>query len=197
MLLRSGWALIVALSATWGFQRQTASPRALKTNIDPPVRAIGANYFADLQQSQVWIVLEPPLIEPPSGGPVQLNFTFAFAGTRIDGSPTTIRVRAQMGCWAFPMLIRQPILRFVTPTTIIDLTARPADYRWFRSCYGTDGSSDTVVADLPFQAVRQLAHSETLAVDALGLALKFGVADAMALRSFVDAIEYGVIVHRP
>ena len=73
------------------------------TNTSPRVRAIGANYFDSLSQSQVWVNIEP---QPTERGPAPfiLNVTVAFPGRRLDHQPPAVSLRAQTRC--FPMEAR-------------------------------------------------------------------------------------------
>ena len=143
--------------------------RTVRIKTTPPLREIGANYFKALKQSQVWINIEPELLEggPP---PVLVNLTVAFPGVRLNHEPLSVAVRAQPRCYpkVFPDRVRQPILRFqLAGSTRIDLTETGAAYQWLASC--SKSQPDTVIAHVPLTVVRQVAGTTNVKVEALGL----------------------------
>jgi hypothetical protein len=167
------------------------------TNTTPKLGQIGANYFEPLKQSQIWINAEPELMEA-GPAPVLLNLTIAFPGVRLSHQPTTVAVRAQPRCFpqVFPEHVRQPILRFlVNASTTIDLTAPGAAYQLVPSC--SESQPDTVIAEVPFTLLRQIAEGMNVTVDALGFALRFTTNDGAAWRLFVHTVENGTTVVQP
>lgn len=164
------------------------------TNTSPKLREIGANYFEPLKQSQIWINVEPELTEA-GPAPVQLNLTITFPGVRLNHQPTTVAVRAQPRCvpQVFPGRVRQPILRFlVNGSTKIELTAAGAAYQLVRSC--SKSQPDTVIAQVPFILIGQIAESMNVTVDALGFGLRLTTDDRAAWRLFVHTVENGATV---
>ena len=83
----------------------------LSQNSTPSLAQLGSFYFETLNQSQIWINLEPQG-SIPGPNPIRLNFTVAFTGRILDRAPDIVEVRAESMNTAFPMRIRQPILRF-------------------------------------------------------------------------------------
>src|SRR2546427_2615436 len=67
------------------------------TNPSPQPRAIGANYFGDWNQSQVWMNVAPELPKPDPI-PVILNLTVAFPGLQLSQAPAAVQVRAESIC---------------------------------------------------------------------------------------------------
>jgi hypothetical protein len=171
-----------------------ASGRSIvATNTTPQLREIGANYFAPLKQSQVWMNVEPELSDSDPV-PVMLNVTVVLPGLRLNQAPATVQVRAESICTAFPLRIRQPILRFVvTRTTTINLTGTGSTYQFVSHC-SKKGPLDAIVADLPFDSLRQIAQATDVTVDALGFSLRLASADLAAWRVFVHTVEGGVTV---
>jgi len=180
------------------FSAQVDDPRQLSsdnhtvaTNATPKLREIGANYFEALKQSQIWINVEPELMEI-GPAPVILNLTVAFAGFQLNDPPNSVAVRAQPRCFpiVFPERVREPLLRFlVNGSTKIDLTAVGATYQWIPSC--SESQRDTVIAQVPVAVVRQIAEGGDVTVDALGFALRFTTADSVAWRLFLRTVEHG------
>ncbi len=166
------------------------------TNPSPKLRDIGANYFDALHQSQVWMNVEP---EPPQGepAPVTLNVTVAFDGLRLSHPPATVQIRASSIDTAFPLRIRQPILRFVlNGTTPLDLTTETSSYRFVagpQPAWG-DAPADTIVTDLRFASLQQIAQAREVTVDALGFSVRLAPADLTAFRLFIHTLEDGVVV---
>ena len=77
----------------------------------PSLGQIGAFYFEIMDQSQVWIDLEPQNSEP-GPNPIKLNFTVAFHGHEIEHAPDMVEVRARSYNTAFPQITRRPMLGF-------------------------------------------------------------------------------------
>src|SRR5688500_18131169 len=76
-------------------------------NLSPDLRTIGAAYFESLNESQVWINLEPRNLE--SGpNPLRLNITVSFSGRNLRSAPRTVDVRVQDDCAVFPLRVRTP-----------------------------------------------------------------------------------------
>jgi hypothetical protein len=176
-----------------GTGAMASDPRIVATQTMPQLREIGANYFEALKQSQVWMNIEPASVRA-GPAPVRLNVTVAFAGRRLNQPPSVVQVRAEFMCAAFPLRIRQPILRFViADSATLDLTADRSKYQFVPHCSGR-GPLDTIIAELPFDTWRRMAAAEDVTADALGFSVRFTSADFAAWRTFVQTIEAGVIV---
>ena len=85
----------------------------LQTNATPAPGQIGAFYFEALNESQVWVDLSPESVEP-GPRPVLLNVTVRFKGRRSPSAPAVADIRATSVHIAFPLRLRQPILRLAT-----------------------------------------------------------------------------------
>jgi hypothetical protein len=157
-------------------------------NAGPPPRVIGAFYFDALNQSQVWVDLDPLSREGPS--PVRLNFTIAFKGRTLTGPPKTATIRASSSMMANPLRVRLPVLRFhLADDTIIDLTTPDRVYLFTASCENC--SSDTLVTDLPFRDLQVIAQSSVVSVDAMGFDVRLVPDDMAAIRKLIDAVADG------
>ena len=173
------WAYRVLLAVT-----------ILSPNPTPSLGQLGAYYFETLNQSQVWINLEPQG-SIPGPNPVRLNITVAFSGRMLDRTPDAVEVRAESVDFAFLLRIRQPILRFqLGDSTTIDLTAPGKTFLFIGRC--PDCPADTVVARMSFDALRSIAKSSTVGIDALGFAAHLKPADLQSLRKFIDVVGNGV-----
>jgi hypothetical protein len=173
----------------WAF-RVLLVVTVLSPNLTPSLGQLGACYFETLNQSQIWINLEPQG-SIPGPNPIRLNITVAFTGLRLDRAPDFVEVRAESVNSAFPMRIRQPILRFqLGDGTEMDLTAPGKTFHFIGRCL--DCPADTVVARIPFDALRSIANSNTVSIDALGFAAHLKPPDLTSLRKFIDVVGNGV-----
>jgi hypothetical protein len=169
-----------------------ASGTIVSTNVNPRLREIGAIYFDALDQSQVWMNVAPELPKPDPA-PVILNMTVAFHGLELKGAPTNVRVRAESVTGTFPLRIRQPTLRFVLDrSTTIDLTGPGSTYQFIPS--SQDGAVDTIVTEMPFDSLRQIARATNVTLDALGFSMPLTPADLAAWRVFIHTVEDGLVV---
>ena len=173
-------------------QRPGGVGRVLTANANPPLRQVGTNYFESLNESQVWINLEPQLAEV-GPNPVLLNLTIRFPGRRLE-RPVAVAFRAQTVCFptVFPTRVRLPILRFLVDGVLVDLTADKS-YQFVPSC-SAEGSEDTLVLQAPFAFLRELARSPKVTVQALGFSLWLTPDDLAALRLFVDTANDGLTI---
>lgn len=162
----------------------------LSPNPNPSLGQLGAYYFDTLNQSQVWINLQPQGLE--SGpDPIRLNVTVAFPGRMLERVPDVVNVRAESMSSVFPMRIRQPVLRFqLGGGTEMDLTAPGNGFQFIARC--PDCSLDTVIARVRLDALRQIVGSSTVSIDALGFSARLKPADLQSLRKFLDVIGNGV-----
>jgi len=164
----------------------------LSPNSTPSLGQLGAYYFDTLNQSQVWINLEPQGLTP-GPNPIRLNVTVAFTGLRLDRTPDVVDVRAESVDGTFPMRIRQPILRFqLGGGTEMDLTAPGKAFQFIPRC--PDCPLDTVIARMAFDALRQIAESSTVSIGALGFTARLKSADLQSLRKFIDVVGNGVLI---
>jgi hypothetical protein len=169
-----------------------ASGSVVSTNAIPRLREIGVSYFDALDQSQVWMNVSPELPKPDPA-PIILNVTVAFHGLELKAAPTTVRVRAGSVSGTFPLRMRQPILRFVIDrSTTIDLTGPGSTYQFISS--SKDGAVDTIVTELPFDSLRQIARATDVTLDALGFSMPLAPADLAAWGVFIHTVEDGVVV---
>lgn len=164
----------------------------VQTRLYPPLREIGAVYFETLNESQVWINIEPITGIP---APFQLNVTVAFAGNHSEGAPNIVRIRADGNCRAFPTRIGKPILRLMTGDGLqLDLTHPGAHYEIVPHC-SKHGPLDSITAEVPFASFRQLAVATDVTVEALGFPASPLGPDALAAwRRLVETVENGTIV---
>jgi hypothetical protein len=164
----------------------------LQTNATPKPREIGAFYFDALNQSQVWVTLSPESVEP-GPNPVLLNVTVSFPGRRLQGPPKTVEIRATAISTAFPLRIRQPILRFnASDGRTYDLTAPGRVSQFVASCQ--ECPLDTLTTRLAFEELREIARSSDVTLNALGFALRLTPADLAALGTLIDAVDDDVMI---
>jgi len=162
----------------------------LSPNATPSLGQLGAHYFETLNQSQIWINLEPEG-SIPGPNPIRLNITVAFTGRVLDRPPDVVEVRAESVGSAFPLQIRRPLLRFQPGGgNEMDLTAPGRTFQFIARC--PECPADTVVARMPFAALRSIANSSTMEIDALGFAAHLNAADLQSLRKFIDVVGHGV-----
>lgn len=159
----------------------------------PALGEIGAFYFDSMNQSQVWINIQPQNLEP-GPNPIELNVTVAFPGRHLVGPPATLDLRVQAYGQVFPTRIRQLVL-----TLIIDWAEFRADGRElpryvYSSCRGDWCTSDVIVTRLPFAVLRQLAAARDVEIHAFGFATRLTPSDQRALTSLVAAVAGGVTV---
>ena len=180
---------------------QASGPIVLAPRQAPQTGEIGAYYFDTPNESQVWVSIEPANTEA-GPKPVLLNITVKFPGTRLDGAPATVQLRAQVRCFpvVFPERVRQPILVFSIDGAKVDLSPDGQRSHFLPTCTGVprDGqfTLDTVLAQVPFDLVRRLASAKDVRMDAIGFSLRFTADDFSQLQSFVRAIESGVVLKK-
>src|SRR5438552_1874528 len=110
---RTTIAIVAALLAGAALGAQ-GGPVQISTRQNPDPREIGAFYFENPSESQIWINLEPTSNEA-GANPLVVNATVKFPGTRLERPPAIIELRAQVLCYpiVFPERVRQPILILV------------------------------------------------------------------------------------
>lgn len=164
----------------------------LQTNASPMPGQIGAFYFEALNESQVWVDFLPQSVEPgPS--PVQFNVTVRFTGRRSNSAPTVADIRATSINTAFPLRLRQPILKLVTSDgREYDLGGPGRVSRFTASC--DKCALDTLTTRLAFDELREIARSPQVTMDALGFEMRLTDADLKALGALIDAVQDGVVI---
>jgi hypothetical protein len=133
----------------------------------------------------------------PGPNPVVLNVTVAFPGRSQKHAPDAIEVRAEAMCTAYPDRMRQPILRFhLGGGTEMDLTAPGKEFQFFPNCVTNFHlgaiPSDDVIVHMTFDALRQVAQSNTVDIDALGFTVFLKPEDLQSLRKFIDVVSNGI-----
>lgn len=166
----------------------------IATNISPARGQIGANYFDVLNQSQVWINLEPQNLE--SGpNPIEVNVTATFTGRKLPTAPAFVDFRVEAYCRVFPLRVRQPVMRLLLDGSEIPLNDPDKPLQIGSAC-GEENNQGTgvIVARIPFAALRQMASARVVVVRALGFDTKFAPSDLRALASFIAALADGATV---
>jgi hypothetical protein len=164
----------------------------LHPNSTPRPGEVGAFYFDVLNESQVWVDLEPTVLED-GPNPIRVNFTAAFKGRSIGDAPPRIRVRAKSDGSMFPLRIRVPVLQFqLHDDSVIDLTGTGSVYNFFPGCEKC--AADTLTTDMPFAQFQTLAASPYVQVEALGFKLRLSPKDLTALRKLSAAVSDGATV---
>ncbi len=164
----------------------------LQTNATPAAGQIGAFYFEALNESQVWVDLSPEISEagPP---PVLLNITIRFKGRQSAAAPAFADVRASAVSTAFPLRLRQPILRLTTADGREHDLAGPG--RVSRFTAGCEKCPpDTLTTRVAFDELREIAHSPQVRMNALGFEMRLTPADLKALGALIDAVSEGVTI---
>jgi hypothetical protein len=155
-------------------------------------RVLGAFYFDALDQSQVWMNLEPEGVEP-GPPPVALNVTIAFPGRKLAAAPDVVTVRAQSNSLTFPTRLRQPVLHFrASDGRRYDLTAPGRTYEFTASC--EQCPLDTLTTRMAFAELREIAASSGVTAEALGFQLRLSSADLAAIQRLIDAVGDGAVV---
>jgi hypothetical protein len=165
----------------------------IAANSAPGPGEIGAHYFDSLEQSQVWVNVEPQNMEP-GPNPLELNITVSFPGRHLTETPASADLRVQARCRVFPTRIRQPALTLVIDGTELRVTGRDFPLQVSSACGDDAGTADVVVTRVPFAVFRQIAHARELEICALGFRVRLTPAQRRALTSFVTAVAGGVAV---
>jgi hypothetical protein len=164
----------------------------LHPNSSPKSGELGAFYFDVLNESQVWVDLNPRVLED-GPNPVRLNVTVAFPGRTLASTPPRVRVRAKSDGGAFPLRVRVPVLQFhLHDGSVIDLTGPGSVYYFFPEC--DQCAADTLKTDMAFDQLQTLAASPLIEADALGFRMRLTPSDVTALRKLVAAVSDGATV---
>jgi hypothetical protein len=166
----------------------------IATNTTPPRGQIGANYFDSLNQSQVWINLEPKNLD--SGpNPIELNVTASFTGRNLSAAPSFVDLRVQGYCTMYPMQIRQPIFRIQADGTELVLNGEGGPLQISSGCSEENNTGQIIVAQIPFSMLRRIAGARVVDIHAFGFAhTRLLPSDLRALGSFITAVSGGVTV---
>ena len=164
----------------------------ITTNITPAPGQIGANYFDSLNQSQVWINIDPTSVEPGTS-PIELNATVAFPGRTLPAAPLSVDLRVQAYCFAAPMRVRMPVF-----TLDVDGVAwrldRDLPLQLSSACGHDVGTTDVIVGRLSFAEFRAMTMARTVTVHGLGFDARLDAPHLRALGMFAEAVAAGVTV---
>ena len=164
----------------------------LQTNATPSAGQIGAFYFETSNESQVWVDLTPEIPEagPP---PVLLNITIRFKGRKSAATPAIADIRATSVSTAFPLRLRQPILRLTTANGHeYDLAGPGRVSRFTAGCEKCP--LDTLTTRVAFDELREIAHSPQVRMNALGFEMRLTPADLKTLGALIEAVRDGVTI---
>lgn len=162
----------------------------LHPNTTPKAGELGAFYFDTPDETQVWVNMEPQLVEH-GPNPVQLTVTVAFKGRVLKTPPDHVSMRAAASGTAFPTKVRQAILRFeLLGGRVIDLTAPDGKFLFSASC--DKCAADVINADISFDDLQALARSSGTSVEALGFSLVLSPQDIAGLQRLVKAVNEGI-----
>ena len=166
----------------------------ISTNTTPSRGQIGANYFESLNQSQIWIDLEPKNLES-GANPIGLNVTASFAGRNLPAAPSFVNLRVQAYCAMYPMHIRLPIFRIQADGAELALNGEGGPLQISSGCSEENNTGQIIVARIPFSLLRQIAAARVVDIHAFGFAhTRLLPGDLRALGSFIGAVATGVTV---
>jgi hypothetical protein len=165
----------------------------IATNITSAPREIGANYFDTLNQSQVWINVEPKNLEP-GPNPIQLNATVSFPGRSLAAAPASVDLRVQAYCFAFLTRIRQPVFTMIVDGIEWKLDTPDQPLQVTNACGDNFGTADVAVARVGFTEFLAIATASNVIVHALGFHVQLAPTDLRAIASFARAVSTGVTV---
>src|SRR5579862_6535588 len=160
-LIAIAYGAWVCAAATLGAQ-SAGRPIELQQRQSPPFRELGAYYFDGLNESQIWVNIEPAHVE---GGedPIVFNATVKFPGFKLDREPATVELRPQVRCFPPVYLSRQriPVFRLTIDSgPTIDMSPDGKTSFFIYSCGGAETGPvtfDAVTTQVPFAMLRQLA----------------------------------------
>jgi hypothetical protein len=160
---------------------------------EPSSREIKTLYWELYQTTEIWVRLSPDGVDRNKPAPVSLIFYVTFPGKELANEPTDITIRAQSS----------PL--FVTTKFSLKLMPRPGEpldlagplgpdknsigtnFQYLQNCRDSSSSNCTVngiISYLPWKVFMQIASSETLTAEVLGIEVSFQQADLDALRAF-------------
>jgi hypothetical protein len=166
----------------------------IATSTTPLRGQIGANYFDSLDQSQIWINLEPKNLES-SPNPIGLNVTASFTGRILPTAPSFVELRVQAYCTMYPTHIRLPLFRIQADGAELVLDSEGGPLQVISGCSDENSAGHIIVARIPFSTLRQIAAARVVDIDAFGFAhTRLLPGDLRALGSFITAVSGGVTV---
>ena len=166
----------------------------IATNTTPLRGQIGANYFDSLNQSQIWINLEPKNLES-SPNPIELNVTASFTGRNLPAAPSFLQLRVQAYCTMYPTHIRQPILTILADGAPLVLDGEGGPLQVSSECSDENNAGHFIVARISLSMLRQIVAARVVDIDAFGFAhTRLLPGDLRALGSFITAVSGGVTV---
>lgn len=165
-----------------GYNLAPSSPREIKTL-----------YWELFQTTEIWVRISPDGKDhKPS--PVSLIFYVTFSGKELSFEPTHITIRAQ----ADPRFVASKFSLKLSPQpgAPLDLVGPPGtaknsigtNFQYYPNCPGGGCAVTGVISYLPWKVFLQIARSESLTVEALGIEVSFHKADFDALRAFAKTI---------
>jgi hypothetical protein len=159
-------------------------------------REIKTLYWELFNQTEIWVRLSPEG-KDNKPAPVSLIFYITFPGKEPQSEPEQITVRAQ----ADP--------RFVASKFSLKLIPRPGapldlvgplgtvknsigtDFQYYPNCPGGGCAMTGIISYLPWKTFVQIAQSESLTAEALGMEVSLQKSDLDALRAFAKKIIPG------
>jgi hypothetical protein len=197
MPLRYALVLVLVSAARLGAQ----SVKPIEQRQTPALREIGAFYFDTLNESQVWVNVEPKLVER-GPDPIIFNVTVRFAGLRLDREPATVEFRPQVRCFpaVFMERTRVPVFRLsIDAGPQIDLSPDGKTSLFLSSCGAPPKmpvTLDTVSRQVPFAMLRRVADAASVTMDAIGFTVRLTPEDSTALKTLVQTVENGVSLRK-
>lgn len=165
----------------------------IAANIAPEPGQIGAHYFDTLDQSQVWINLEPTNLEP-GPNPIQFNATVSFPGHTLAAAPASVDLRVEAYCQLFPTRIRQPVFTLTVNGVLLSLIGSEQTLQVNSACGDNKGRADVIVTRVPFEGFQRMTAASEVTVHALSFDARLTPSDMGALRSFAATVAAGVTV---
>ena len=165
-----------------GYNLAPSSPREIKTL-----------YWKLFKTTEIWVRLSPEG-KDHKPAPVSLIFYVTFSGKELSLEPTHVTIRAQ----ADP--------RFVASKFSLKLAPQPGEpldlvgplgtvknsigtsYQYYPNCPEGGCAVTGVISYLPWKVFLQIARSESLTAEALGIEVSFQQADLDALRAFAKKL---------
>jgi hypothetical protein len=165
----------------------------IATNITSTPGQIGANFFDGLNESQVWINVEPRNLE---GGrsPIVVNATVSFPGRTLAAAPASVELRAQAYCYEFLNRVRQPVFSLIVDGVPVPLDTPDKPVQANAACGNGFGSVDVVITRLGFPQFLAIAAAREVIVDALGFHTQLTASDLQALGMFARTVAAGVSI---
>jgi len=159
-------------------------------NASPRLGEIGAFYFDSLNQSQVWINLQPKNLEP--GPDLRLNITIFFSGRTLSSAPSTVEIRVDDSCLMFPTRVRVRALSVIYDGLELRAGAGGSPIVFSSTCGDERSGASVMTMRIGFAALREISTARYVEIRAFGFRAGLTPADIRALASFVAAVADGV-----